>query len=490
MNLDFMKKEETQMNKIMFMVNLAIPIAAFSFVMLFLGGTGKDAIVFLMLLMSVLIKLFEKNLGQRAKYLYVSVMPVIGLITIVGANDGKFGAMTQAYFFFLILSIAYYDKSVVVVNAAVTIIANAIGFIIFPSSFLLMHNLPVWIFILIVFLLAAVAAYVISARTYSLFLDVEKKEAGMEKLVDNVKEAFGPLESFFDNIYTSLDEVNSLSQKIADATKTIVADGKTETGEVDGSIEIFNTLADRIIRSEEKADNAVEQMNALKESNDSGISSMKELKEKFKENVESTESASREIENLSEKSAHIGSIIDTISGIAGQTNLLALNASIEAARAGEAGKGFAVVADEIKKLSEQSTESTRKIDEILKEIVDIVQSTSKTMSYNSTIVKESSEKLNTTADVFKVMINSSEEVIKTIDELHDELRSIAQMKETMLTTMQKLSGMVENSVESTKEIGTSTEEQVTSIEGIMQSMETAQKGMENLATVLNSKEER
>ena len=52
--------------------------------------------------------------------------------------------------------------------------------------------------------------------------------------------------------------------------------------------------------------------------------------------------------------------------------IVAINASIEAARVGQAGRGFAVVAEEVQKLSESSSESNKKIENIVNEIKDTV----------------------------------------------------------------------------------------------------------------------
>ena len=65
----------------------------------------------------------------------------------------------------------------------------------------------------------------------------------------------------------------------------------------------------------------------------------------------------------------------SVQHLASQTNLLALNAAIEAARAGEAGRGFAVVADEVRRLSGQSGETGREIDQKVEAVTQAIRAT-------------------------------------------------------------------------------------------------------------------
>lgn len=485
MNLEILKNEEKRMNFSMFLFYVAIPVVAFLYVLLFNGGTLKDSVVLIMVACSVLIKVFEQPLGKYAKYLYISILPVIGAVTIVCGNPASFGAMAEAYFLVLFLAVPYYDLSTIKWCAAVTIVSNVIAMILFPKAYLAMYTISIWMFVWMVYILAVIVAVIIVLRTRSLFLDVEKKEHEVEDMLNNVRGAFEGLQQSSERIYDSLHNFEESTTEIAASTEEISNSANLQIQEVNGSLAIFNDLNSKIVSSEERVAQTVENIKHLKEKNDEGIAAIAELSKKFDENIKSTQVASEGVTALSQKSSSIGEIIESISQIAKQTNLLALNAAIEAARAGEAGKGFAVVADEINALSAESSAATQKIDAILKDIIATVEETNKIIDYNNVIVKESNEKLDDTVKIFETMLHSSEEVISVTDVLKGELANIIDIKEHLLEAMERVEEISKKSVETTTEISTSTEEQAAGVENILKSMENVQNGMGQLAQVLN-----
>ncbi|HEY8208008.1 MAG TPA: methyl-accepting chemotaxis protein [Myxococcaceae bacterium] len=68
---------------------------------------------------------------------------------------------------------------------------------------------------------------------------------------------------------------------------------------------------------------------------------------------------------LETSARHIARITMVVKELADQSNMVALNAAIEATRAGEAGKTFAVVAQQIRRLADESSAATGRVDDAL-----------------------------------------------------------------------------------------------------------------------------
>lgn len=123
-----------------------------------------------------------------------------------------------------------------------------------------------------------------------------------------------------------------------------------------------------------------------------------------------------QILRLSEQTNQIGNISNLVSDLANQTNMLALNAAVEAVRAGEHGKGFAVVSSEIRKLADQSRQSADKINALVADIQNAINSTvmatdegTKTVETGVRIADETAEAFNGVADaVNNVALNNQQ----------------------------------------------------------------------------------
>src|SRR5947199_1066607 len=187
-------------------------------------------------------------------------------------------------------------------------------------------------------------------------------------LADSFNYMIEELAKVVGRVQTTAVQVTNATRRIIDRSDELTQASETQVAQISQTTEAVEALAifiQNVARNAQLSAEAAQE--ALRNAN-SGQRSVRQTIEGMvviRENVQET---SKKIKRLGERSNEIGEIVRIIEDIADQTNLLALNAAIQSAMAGEHGRGFAVVADEIRLLAERSTESTKRIDTLVKSI--------------------------------------------------------------------------------------------------------------------------
>jgi methyl-accepting chemotaxis protein len=145
--------------------------------------------------------------------------------------------------------------------------------------------------------------------------------------------------------------------------------------------------------------------------------SVKEAVQKMLKIKELTDGSASLVNDLNDRSKQIGTILTEIANIAEKTNLLALNAAIEAARAGEQGRGFAVVAEEVRKLARGSAESSKKINNLINDILQKTENAAEMMQNNTIQVNQGMQVVNAVESSLGTMVQTTNQLNNIIKDI-------------------------------------------------------------------------
>ena len=274
----------------------------------------------------------------------------------------------------------------------------------------------------------------------------------IRELMQNVVEFIGKVNESSEEVSgtanimsVSMQDINTAMEEVAEGVASQAQDTESGLQEMSGFSDKLNTVHKGTAEMRENSNHAMQAI-------EKGKVMVYELSDKSKAAAEITDILIKNIAEVEQNSANIGSIIETIREIADQTNLLSLNASIEAARAGEAGKGFAVVAEEIRKLADQSAEAGTHIREIVTVIQQKTAVTSDSAKRAEEFLNNQAESIEGTVDIFSEINENVTELIRVLGEVSDNMENMIKEKENVLQSIRNIAAVSEETAASAEEV--------------------------------------
>lgn len=297
-------------------------------------------------------------------------------------------------------------------------------------------------------------------------LSIQDMSQNVRGLIINVAQTGEQVSATSEELTASADQTAKASQEVS-YTITGIAEGASSQAEnTMESAKALEVLSEEIEKNLERTGNLSDAFKTIIDHISEGMKAIDVLKEKSQQNSDVAGAVYTSVLKTNDSSSKIGEASSLILNIADQTNLLALNASIEAARAGEHGRGFAVVAEEIRKLADQSRNTTEVINQMVIDLKSDAEIAVENMQEASRIVTEQRESVESTGNTFVMIaeaVKESESLVEQIDESSKEMKD---SNDIVASNIEMLSAVAEENAASTQEVSASVEEQTASAEEI------------------------
>lgn len=305
-----------------------------------------------------------------------------------------------------------------------------------------------------------------------------------------------------DAMQRTILEINQNVQKLLEASSLL----GTAADNTNGTMNKVRTAVNRIVEnSTEQAENSkstsehmrlmgenITETSAEVEALNSNAEFMHQSSEKAAETLSNLQHINSEVERIigevqeqtnrtNDSVQQIHKATAFITSIAEETDLLSLNASIEAARSGESGRGFAVVAEQIKKLSEQSNQSSSEIEETAMMLSEDSQKAVEIMQKMQEIIVSQSESMQDTQKVVEEVVAQIANSMQSIQQIKETTEHLANVRNEVLQAVETLSNIAQDSVSGTKKTYEDTEEVVDTFKQVYMSAEQLREIADQLA---------
>ncbi|MEY7998869.1 methyl-accepting chemotaxis protein [Clostridium sp. Mt-5] len=280
----------------------------------------------------------------------------------------------------------------------------------------------------------------------------------IRNLLINIKQLSTVIDEKVELINSSTTATFENSNGIKEAMEEISSAINNSAKDMQNSVENMNILSENV--DEVKANSITMEDGASQAGklNSNIIDILTELENKNSENITAAKETNDNIKQLINKSNDIVGIVSTIEEISNEINLLSLNASIESARAGEAGKGFAVVADQIKELSNETSNSVKQINSLIKDLMGSINISVSSVEVYGKAAQSQIATINNTKQTLGRVIEFIKSMPPIIEKNVDKISQVYKNKDVVNSSMDSILSVTEEISASSEEITASTSE--------------------------------